>query len=231
VSIKQNNKIQIRGRTIHVDFIIIADWLSLAGVFGEMWCYYCPCTNLNYFEELDSVTEQRWKLTDPDVVIEDSLLAIPRKNIFLCMFHSSKRIVEVLLNRGLQLWTTLEEDTELKKKRKWYRLLDFQCWLTKLEIPFRVNGVTGSVKEIKLDGVHVRQLMDNNEWRNGVCYLDASPDWLAIWEVIRREMPDNSCSHLQFYIHWINQQPFLQLHSAINMRSKHKHWRIYGETN
>jgi len=115
VSTKQNNMIRVGQREVHVEFIIVADWISLAGIFGEAWCYYCPCSTTNY---------------NPNTTPKKSLLQILRKNIFICLFHSSKRIVETLLNRGLQLWTTL---------------LEFQSWLAQLEIPFRDNKLTGSL--------------------------------------------------------------------------------------
>ena len=126
VSTKHNNMICIGHKEIHVEFIVVADWISLEGIFSGAWCYYCPCTTANYFEELNSDTKQRWKLTDSNSTSNQSLLQIPRKNIFICLFHSSKQIVETLLNQGLQLWTTLPEDTSDKREEKCYRLLEFQ---------------------------------------------------------------------------------------------------------
>ena len=59
-----------------------------------------------------------------------------------------------------------------------------KSWLVQLEIPFRDNKLTGSLKEIKLDGIHVRKIMNNNAWRKGIRYLDRSEDWVAMWQVI-----------------------------------------------
>jgi len=139
---KQGGKISIDGHDINVEFIMVADWMSLQGVFGESWCYYCPCNGDN----------------DGDGIPNNFILPIPRKNIFLCFFHADKRITETL------------------------RMLQFLDWLKILEIPYKSDPGTG-IKEIKLDGIHVRRILHDNNWKEGVVFLDKSPEYYQCWEV------------------------------------------------
>jgi len=41
--VEKNSK-RIGTHQIQLDVVVVADWMSLQGVFGDQWCFYCPCS-------------------------------------------------------------------------------------------------------------------------------------------------------------------------------------------
>jgi len=113
---------------------------------------------------------------------ENALLHIPRRNIRICLI-SGKRVFSTLMDNLLTDWDNLiplpgESKSSLQKRKESRRLQWEQLVVTK----------EGHPKPIKLDGMHVRSLIQDGNWQVGVSIMDREPKTKVLWEVTEEEL-------------------------------------------
>jgi len=123
---------------IQLDVVIVADWMSLQGVLGDEWCFYCPCSEDTKHLHHNPTTRKPWALTNGEQSPNQALWPILRKNIFLCYFHDDKRITE----------KTKEQQQEKYNSR----LFPFVKWLQELGGHYKIDISTEGPPPIKLNG-------------------------------------------------------------------------------
>lgn len=77
------------------DWVCVADWLALEGLFGPCYCFFCDIKEDSRWEQTDP-NKKRWTMKNPDEVLPGALLHVRQRNIRICGLHSGKRLFSIL---------------------------------------------------------------------------------------------------------------------------------------